>query len=130
MVTVSIPSAVAIDAASNPNDAAQDFSIYYDPLPEMKIVPVITPGTQDDQNNVLVVEKIRYFSQNKLRLVNRWGDLIKEWENFQNYTSSSSEQADFNFMNLNQGSYIAILDYVNPVSGSNEKIVQMITVLK
>jgi hypothetical protein len=129
-VIVSLRAAAVIDVATNFNLSGADFRIVYVPLPDVKILPIITPGNQDDQNNVIVVDHIKYYKENSLKLVNRGGEVIKEWTNFQNYTTSYSEQPDFNFMDLNQGEYISILEYTNPVSGAREKLVQLIMVLK
>jgi predicted heme/steroid binding protein len=130
LVIVSLRAGVVRDVANNSNLSGDDFRIMYIPLPEVKIRPIITPGDQDDQNNVLVVDHIKYYKENNLKLINRWGEVMKEWIDFQNYTTSYSQQPDFNFMDLNQGEYICVLDYTNPVTGAREKRVQMIMVLK
>jgi hypothetical protein len=129
-VKVEMAEGIATDLAGNPNDPAIPFEIIYDPLPALKIRPIITPGSQDEENNVLVIENIGKYPENTVKLVTKWGDLIKEWQNFENYTTTSSEQDGINYMDLKQGSYICILDYKDPVTGNNETLVQMIIILK
>ena len=130
MVTVSLGAGDVTDAATNSNLAAEDFRIVYFPLPDMQIRPIITPGLQDDENNVLVIDHVQYYKDNNLKLMNRWGAVLKEWTNFQNYTTTYSDQPDFNFTELNQGEYMCVLDYTNPVTGKRDNLVKMIMVLK
>jgi hypothetical protein len=124
-----VPAGVAQDVASNENSVV-DFSFYFN-IRAPKVVPIITPGTQDEEHNVLVIEKIEYFNNTKIQLVTLQGELIKVWENFENYADpSNSTQSDFNFMDLKQGSYIVIVDFVSPLSSIKEKVVEIIEVLK
>jgi surface protein len=113
------------------NATSSSFDVYDDT--EGIVVTIrsfITPNTADDQNNVLFIENIEYFPENTVKLIDRWGVPVKSWTNFTNYSSSSPEQADFDFTTLGIGSYICNVEYKDPESGNKKSKSQMITVLK
>ncbi|HMG90617.1 MAG TPA: Ig-like domain-containing protein, partial [Chryseolinea sp.] len=112
---------------------SSSFDIEADEDPE-GIKPVIhafiTPNTADDQNNVLYIENIELYPENRVQLINRWGVTVKSWINFSNYDTDDSKQADFDFTGLSVGNYICVVEYANSTGGDKKSQSQMISVLK
>ena len=122
---------VATDQINGCATAPQTFDIYEDAQGvELIINSFITPNSGDKQNNVLYVKNIELFPENTVKLLDRWGILIKSWTNFSNYGSSNAEQADFDFSTLTIGNYICIIEYKNSTNGDKKNHTQMISVLK
>jgi hypothetical protein len=93
------------------------------PTVVVKVRDLITPFDGAD-NNSLYIEKIDAFDFNTVTLMDRWGVVVKRWENFTN-------EVDYDFTQLSPGNYIVLVEFGNNAEGSTkEKISQMVTVLK
>lgn len=89
----------------------------------VKVRDLITPFDAAD-NNSLYIEKIDAFDYNTVTLMDRWGVVIKRWDNFTN-------DVDYDFSQLSPGNYIVLVEFGNNSDGgTKEKISQMVTVLK
>ncbi len=73
---------------------------------------MITPYTLDEINDRLFIEKIELTEKNKVVLLDRWGKIILELQNFTNDTS-------YDFSTLSPGNYVCIVDYVPPGENTN-----------
>lgn len=89
----------------------------------VKINDLITPYTQDGENDKLSIKNLNRFEQNTVTLLDRYGVRIKQWVNFDNETVS------FDFSTLSPGNYICIVEYGN-TGESTHVTQQMVTVLK
>lgn len=97
---------------------------------EIKIFDLISPFTRDQINDVLYIENISKFPENRVKLLDRYGVLIREWKNFTNFNDPINPNPDtFDFSRLNPGSYICVVEYSNATQGAAKKS-QMVTVLK
>jgi len=84
---------------------------------------IITPNG-DNTNDYLVIDNLRFFPENEIIIVDRYGVEIYTKSNYISPTSDSAEGEDFTF--LPPGNYICILKYN---SGENT-IKQTISVIK
>jgi hypothetical protein len=93
--------------------------------PEFTLIihDMITPFTQDEVNDKLVIENIDLTESNKVTFIDRYGVVVKEWTN---YTSD----IEFDFQRFSPGNYICVVEYVAP--GSSTKFIAKgnVTVLK
>jgi hypothetical protein len=90
----------------------------------LKVRDLITPFEADQANDKLYIEQIDAFDHNVVTMLDRWGVVVKRWENFTN-------EIDYDFNQLGPGNYIVIVEYWNDAEGSPvNKISQMVTVLK
>ncbi len=90
----------------------------------LKVRDLITPFEVDMRNDKLFIEQIDAFDNNIVTLLDRWGVVVKRWEN---YTNDNS----YDFAQLGPGNYIVIVEYWNNAEGSvHNKVSQMVTVLK
>lgn len=87
----------------------------------LTIRDLITPSAK--VNNRMVIDNIDAFQENRVRLLDRWGSLIHEWQNFTN------DNNDFDFSTLTPGNYICVVECWNE-GASRVKRSQMITVIK
>lgn len=95
-------------------------------IPEIivKVRDLITPFIADEVNDQLYIEHIEDFDFNNVTMLDRWGVVVKRWENFKN-------PADYDFSKLGPGNYIVVVEFGNLAEGSPVgKISQMVTVLK
>jgi len=98
---------------------------------DMRIMDLITPFNSDNINDQLKIVNIEYTYENKVTLLDRWGVPVKEWSNFRNYDSTTNPNTDpFDFTRLSPGNYICVLQYKLSADAPEEKINQMISVLK
>lgn len=65
---------------------------------------MITPYTLDELNDKLHIENIEQTISNNVKLLDRWGNVVKEWANFTNET-------DYDFSKLSPGNYICLVTY-------------------
>ena len=96
----------------------------------IKIHKIITPNG-DGKNETLVIEGLDFYPKNKVTLLDRWGAMYFEKENFLNYADPTiPQQADFDYTKLNNGNYICAVQFTDS-SGKTYKVKpQMISVLK
>jgi gliding motility-associated-like protein len=96
----------------------------------IKIHKVITPNG-DAKNETLVIEGLDFYPQNKVMLLDRWGAVYLERDNFLNYSDPTvPQQGDFDYTKLNNGNYICTVQFTDS-SGKTHKVKpQMISVLK
>ncbi len=71
---------------------------------------VITPNA-DGQNDYLYIDGIDFYSENSVKLVDRWGVVHFEKTNFKNY--SLANPSDFDFSKLSNGNYICVVELGN-----------------
>jgi hypothetical protein len=97
---------------------------------DITVHDLISPFKVDGHNDFLAIDNIDKFPTNKVTLLDRYGVLIKEWEDFSNFDDPSKPNTDiFNFTRLSPGNYICIVEYGNASQATRKKS-QMITVLK
>ncbi len=84
---------------------------------------LITPYVQDGANDKLFVRNIEMTTSNTVKLLDRWGVLVKEWTDYSN-------DVDFDFSTLSPGNYICIVEYVSPGNPSTAIAKGMVTILK
>ncbi len=98
---------------------------------DMRIMDLITPFNIDNVNDKLKILNIEYTYENKVTLLDRWGVPVKEWNNFRNYDDSNNPNSDgYDFSRLSPGNYICVLEYKLSADAPQEKVNQMISVLK
>ncbi len=95
----------------------------------VSVIDIITPK-MDDHNDYLRVLNIEKFDIRKVKLLDRYGFVIKEWKDFTNYDDPNTPNPDgFDFTKLGSGSYICIVEYGD--AGTEVKsIQQMVSVIK
>jgi gliding motility-associated-like protein len=71
---------------------------------------VITPNG-DGQNDYLYIDGIDFYTNNTVKLVDRWGVVHFEKSNFKNY--GQANPSDFDFSKLSNGNYICVVDLAN-----------------
>ncbi len=90
----------------------------------LKVRDLITPYMVDGENDQLYIEQIDAFDNNVVTMLDRWGVVVKRWDNYSN-------EIEYDFNQLGPGNYIVIVEYWNDAEGSpKNKISQMVTVLK
>jgi hypothetical protein len=94
-------------------------------LPEFTLIihDMITPFTQDDVNDKLVIENIDLTESNKVTFIDRYGVIVKEWTNYTN-------DIEFDFQRFNPGNYICVVEYVTPGTSTKFTAKGNVTVLK
>jgi hypothetical protein len=98
---------------------------------DLRIMDLITPFNIDDVNDKLKIINIEYTYENKVTLLDRWGVPVREWINFRNYDDPANPNTDtFDFTKLSPGNYICVLQYKLSADAPEEKLNQMISVLK
>jgi hypothetical protein len=90
---------------------------------EVQILDLITPYNKDEVNDGLQIVNVDYATDNKVTLLDRWGDVVKEWVNYRNNDT-------FDFSALSPGNYICVLEYQLSPSSPRAKMSQMISILK
>jgi CHU_C Type IX secretion signal domain len=92
---------------------------------------LITPD-DDGKNDVLYIDGIDAYPENRVTILDRWGVPFKKWDKpFVNYTlpANSSQPLDgIDYRSLAVGNYIVIVEYTE--LGRKKNIQQMISVLK
>jgi hypothetical protein len=92
---------------------------------------LITPD-DDGKNDVLYIDGIDAYPENRVTILDRWGVPFKKWDkSFVNYTlpaNSSQPQDGIDYRSLAVGNYIVIVEYTE--FGKKKNIQQMISVLK
>lgn len=90
----------------------------------LKVRDLITPYLLDGENDKLYIEQIDAFDFNTVTLLDRWGVVVKRWENYTN-------EIQYDFSQLGPGNYIVVVEYGNLAEGGTlNKVSQMVTVLK
>jgi hypothetical protein len=97
---------------------------------DITIHDLISPFKVDGYNDFLEIDNIGKFPENTVTLLDRYGVVIKEWNNFSNFEDPVNPNQDvYNFAKLSPGNYICIVEYGNTTQAPRKKS-QMITVLK
>jgi hypothetical protein len=93
--------------------------------PEFTLIihDMITPFTQDEVNDKLVIENIDVTESNKVTFIDRYGVVVKEWTN---YTSD----IEFDFQRFSPGNYVCVVEYVAPGSPTKFTAKGNVTILK
>lgn len=91
---------------------------------DISIHDLITPFTEDEANDVLLIDNINLTEENTVTLLDRWGVSHRVWKNYDN------ANPQFDFKKLSPGNYICIVEYKLPGSSEMKKKSQMITVLR
>jgi hypothetical protein len=89
---------------------------------KVRVHDLITPFTKDEINDALYVESIELFDFRKVTLLDRWGVVIKTWDEYTN-------TINFDFATLSPGNYMCVVEYGN-AGGKISTLSQMVTVLK
>jgi hypothetical protein len=98
---------------------------------DLRIMDLITPFNADNVNDRLKIINIEYVFRNKVTLLDRWGVVVKEWTDFRNYDDPNNPNQDnFDFSKLGPGNYICVMQYQLTADSPEEKLTQMISVLK
>lgn len=84
---------------------------------------LITPYVQEGANDKLFIRNIEMTTSNTVKLLDRWGVLVKEWSNYSN-------EVDFDFATLSPGNYVCIVEYVSPGNPNTAIAKGMVTILK
>ncbi|MGC4022421.1 MAG: gliding motility-associated C-terminal domain-containing protein [Cyclobacteriaceae bacterium] len=102
----------------------------------IKIHKLITPNG-DGHNENLVIEGIDYYNKNvnpstsnKVTLLDRWGAMYFQKDNFSNYSTDVAQQSDFDYSKLSNGNYICIVEFTDASGKTHKPNLQMITVIK
>ncbi len=90
---------------------------------DITIHELITPHGSFDKNDELEISNLQAFAYNKVMLLDRYGVLLKEWENY-----AKGRDKDY-FKKLSPGNFIVIVEYGGS-KGSTKKKSQMVTVLR
>jgi CHU_C Type IX secretion signal domain len=93
---------------------------------EVVIHNVITPQL-DNANDYLQIDNIHLFDEVKVRLLDRWGVLVREWTNYQNVSNTVPADPSHDLSKVNTGNYICILEYKD--GGVRRQLSQMITLI-
>lgn len=93
---------------------------------DVKIHNVITPY-MDNANDYLQIDNIHLMTDVRVRLLDRWGVQVREWNGFQNISIGAPIDPSYDLSKLNTGNYICILEYTN--GSSREQQSQMITLI-
>jgi hypothetical protein len=95
----------------------------------VSVIDIITPRV-DQHNDFLKIINIEKFDVRKVKLLDRYGFSIKEWNDFTNYDDLNTPNQDgFDFNKLTSGNYICVVEYGNAGSGT-QSIQQMVSVIK
>ena len=121
------------------DDFVTSFSIVNKPIvtlgisekTDFRIHDMITPFNSDNINDRLKILNVEFTFSNKVILLDRWGVVVKQWNDFRNYDDPKNPNTDnFDFGKLGPGNYICVLEYQLTADAPTEKMSQMITVLK
>jgi gliding motility-associated-like protein len=93
-------------------------------LVRVRIHNVVTPFA-DNANDYLQIENIEIFPENNVKLLDRWGVLVKEWNGYVN-TGANPEPA-YNLSDISTGNYICIVEYKD--GNSVKSLSQMVTII-
>ncbi len=95
----------------------------------VSVIDIITPKL-DQHNDFLKILNIEKFDIRKVRFLDRYGFVIKEWSNFKNYDAAVDPNEDgYDFDTLSSGSYICVVEYGNS-EAEMKSIQQMVSVIK
>ena len=61
---------------------------------DLQIHDLITPFNGDLQNDQLHIANVEFTSENKVTLLDRWGVVVKQWNNFRNYDDTANPNDD------------------------------------
>ena len=84
---------------------------------------MITPYTLDNVNDKLTIENIELTESNNVKLVDRWGLVVKEWTDFTN-------DVEYDFSQLSPGNYVCVVEYSYPGSSTRATTKGVVTILK
>ena len=94
-------------------------------MPEFTVIihDMITPFTADGVNDKLFIENIDLTTSNHVTLIDRYGVVVSEWDNYSNEIESD-------FQRFSPGNYICVVEYVP--TGSTAKAIAKgnVTILK
>jgi hypothetical protein len=93
--------------------------------PEFRLTihDMITPYTQDDVNDKLYIRNIELTTSNKVRLLDRYGVVVREWTNYTN-------DNEVDFQQFSPGNYICVVEYTTPGGSTKQSAKGMVTILK
>jgi succinate dehydrogenase/fumarate reductase flavoprotein subunit len=95
------------------------------------IYDLITPFNTDGINDQFKIENIELTVSNKVTLMDRYGVIVKEWEDFRNYDDPFVPNQDkFDFKQMSPGTYVCILKYQMSIDSPTQSLTQVITILK
>jgi len=96
---------------------------------EVVIHNIITPGWGDSEpvNDYLEIANIGSFPDNHVRLLDRYGIVVKEWKGYVDVVTTSSLDPSYDLTHLATGNYICVLEYKS--GNSTKKFSQMVTII-
>jgi hypothetical protein len=101
------------------------FTVYSN---KMIISNLLSPYERDGINDELYIKNIEFTVYNRVMLLDRYGVVINEWENFKNSHDPLSTD-HFDITQLPPGNYLCILDYQLPNDEFMNRQTQMVTLL-
>jgi gliding motility-associated-like protein len=111
------------DDDGNPNEPGENIPTEFSPVkenpdePESFNIPQGFSPNGDGVNDVFVIRGISIYPNNKLTIINRWGNVVFEKDNYDNtWDGKSTQGIRFGGDELPDGTYFYILDL-----GNNEK---------
>jgi hypothetical protein len=84
---------------------------------------MITPFTIDDKNDKLTIENIELVAENSVKLLDRWGVVAAQWENYSN-------EVEYDFSKLSPGNYVCIVEFTYPGESRKAIVKGIVTILK
>jgi len=97
---------------------------------EVTIHNLITPGWGGSApvNDYLEISNIGSFPDNHVRLLDRYGIMVKEWRGYVDVNTTDSLDPSYDLTGLATGNYICVLEYKS--GGTTKKVSQMVSILK
>jgi gliding motility-associated-like protein len=102
-----------LDANNCASIPSAGFTITEEFCNELIVYNAISPDNGDDLNDYLIIRNIDILTdarENKLKIYNRWGDLVFEAKNYDNVTNRFKGQTN-NGKELPSGNYFYILEF-------------------
>jgi hypothetical protein len=90
---------------------------------KVKIHEAISPFGSPGVNDKLVIENITTYDRKKVSLLDRWGGIVKTWED-----AEVTDEIDYDFSRLAPDSYICIVEYHN-IGQSIKKLSQFVVIV-
>lgn len=84
---------------------------------------MITPYTLDQVNDKLNIENIELTESNHVKLLDRWGLVVKEWIDFTN-------DVEYDFSLLSPGNYVCVVEFTYPGTSARSTAKGVVTILK
>lgn len=103
----------------NPNEPGENIPTSFEPLPDVVTnpdfnIPQGFSPNGDGVNDLFVIKGLNAFPNNKLSILNRWGNIVYKMDSYDNtWNGKSGEGMRFGGDDLPEGTYFYILDLGN-----------------